>query len=464
VELLVNFKSFLQSLPEVTKPEKKLTLKKKLMWTGVVLVLFFVLGSTTLYGLDPTYSQQFKTLEILLAAQFGSIITLGIGPIVTASIILQLLMGAEIIKMDTNTPEGRQVYQGVQKLFSIFFIIFENAAYVLSGALPGITNSFANTSILIIQLMLGGFLIMLLDEVTSKWGIGSGISLFIAAGVSKQIFVTAFSPIKEGGAFVGQIWQIVTLIIQGIPAAAIWPIIAIVATVIVFALAVYLQSIRVDIPLTWRVRGLGIRWPIKLLYTSNIPVILVAALIASMQFWGIMMYKSGFPILGEFEQVPTAGGGLQDQPKSGLVMYLSPPTIRDLIIEGFTSLQMTSIFVYFLFMTGGAIVFSVLWVKVGGMGPEKVADQIMSSGLSMPGFRRDPRIIELKLRQYIMPMAVVGGAAVGLLAASADLLGALSRGTGILLAVMIIYQFYEQLSRQHPEEFRPIVEFLSRRK
>lgn len=456
----LSFKSFLKTLPEVTKPEKKLDLKTKFIWTGVIVVLFFILGMIPLYGLDPSYTQQFKTLEILLAAQFGSIITLGIGPIVTASIILQLLMGADIIKIDTNSKEGRELYQGLQKIFSIFFIVFENGVYVLSGALPGVNGTPLNLGLLALQLILGGFLIMLLDEVTSKWGIGSGISLFIAAGVSKEIFVQAFSPLKEQGFYVGNLWRFFSLIAAGVPAEAVWPLLAITATVVVFVLAVYLQAVRVDIPLAFgRVRGFGIRWPIKLLYTSNIPVILVAALLASMQFWGLMMYKSGIPLLGEFER-QQIGTGYRDVPVSGLVRYLTPPTIRDLVTQGLTSFNMTSIVIFATFMIVGAVVFSLLWVKVGGQDPSKVADQIMSSGLSLPGFRRDPRILELKLKQYIMPMAVVGGAAVGALAAVADLLGALSRGTGILLAVMIIYQIYEQLSRQHADEFKPVTEFL----
>ena len=49
----------------------------------------------------------------------------------------------------------------------------------------------------------------------------------------------------------------------------------------------------------------------------------------------------------------------------------------------------------------------------------------------------------------------MGGAAIGLLAASADLLGALTNGTAILLAVMIFHNFYESIVKQHTVDMHP---------
>ena len=149
---------FLNNLPEVKTPKTKVPFNQRIMWTALCLGIYFVLSLVPLYGLSPAYKAQFETISILLAASFGSIITLGIGPIVTGSIILQLLSGAEVIKIDTNTKEGKRRYQGLQKLFSIFFIIFENAVYVLSGALPPASPTALNLFILIIQLIIGGFI------------------------------------------------------------------------------------------------------------------------------------------------------------------------------------------------------------------------------------------------------------------------------------------------------------------
>src|SRR3989338_1411595 len=120
-----------ENLPEVGSPtQKKLSFKEKLKWTLIVLVLFYVMGLVPLFGLGLNALQQFEYLSVILGASFGSIISLGIGPIVTASIVLQLLKGSGIVHLDLHTPEGKKNYQAIQKLLSYFFILFEAAIYV----------------------------------------------------------------------------------------------------------------------------------------------------------------------------------------------------------------------------------------------------------------------------------------------------------------------------------------------
>ena len=119
------FNSVISILPEVKGPtEKHLPFNKKLKWTLLILIAFFVLGVVPLYGLEEAALANFEFLSIILGAQFGFLTTLGIGPIVTASIVLQLLNGSGILKMDTTTKEGRAFFQGLQKVLAIFFIIF----------------------------------------------------------------------------------------------------------------------------------------------------------------------------------------------------------------------------------------------------------------------------------------------------------------------------------------------------
>ena len=100
-------------------------------------------------------------------------------------------------------------------------------------------------------------------------------------------------------------------------------------------------------------------------------------------------------------------------------------------------------------------VFSVFWVKTSGMDESSQAKNILSSGLQIPGFRKDQRVLESILKRYIMPLTVMGGLAIGALAALADFLGALTSGTAILLAVMIAYQFYQSIAQQHAMDMHP---------
>ena len=123
-------------LPQVKSPTYRVPFKEKLKWTGVILVLYFVLTQVALFGLSPTAVDQFASLRAVMAGSFGSIITLGIGPIVSASIILQLLVGGKIINLDLSKPEDKAFFQGTQKLLAIIFTLFEASVLVLTGALP----------------------------------------------------------------------------------------------------------------------------------------------------------------------------------------------------------------------------------------------------------------------------------------------------------------------------------------
>ncbi|MEK6807759.1 MAG: preprotein translocase subunit SecY, partial [Nanoarchaeota archaeon] len=306
----MDYTQILKFFPEVEKPTEKLSFKTKLIWTGLILVVFFILSYIPLLGLGQNSLQQFEQLSIILGASFGSIISLGIGPIVTASIVLQLVVGSGMLNIDTTTPVGRQKFSALQKIATIFFIIFESAAYVFAGGLApnanlaGTSQYFIMQLALIGQLFLGGYLIVLMDEVTTKWGFGSGVSLFIAAGVASQVFIRAFNPLASPtnpDVPIGAIPFLVKALGGGDVTGAMISAAAIITTVAVFVVAVYAQAMRVEIPLSFgRVRGFGMRWPLKFIYTSNIPVILIAALMANIQLWARLLQNSGHPWLGTF--------------------------------------------------------------------------------------------------------------------------------------------------------------------
>ena len=156
----MSFQDLLRNLPEVKGPtEKKLSFNVKLKWTIIILVSFFVLANISLYALAENALARFEYLAIILGTDFGSIISLGIGPIVMASIILQLLSGSGIINIDQSTTEGKRFFQGIQKLLILFFIIFEAMVYVLMGGLQAVPG-FAWLMILLISSSLGTLVIL----------------------------------------------------------------------------------------------------------------------------------------------------------------------------------------------------------------------------------------------------------------------------------------------------------------
>jgi preprotein translocase subunit SecY len=194
-------------------------------------------------------------------------------------------------------------------------------------------------------------MILFMDEVISKWGFGSGISLFIAAGVSKEIFIRALSPfVPEGSDYAtGAIPALFQALGARDPLTVGLMIGAIVSTVAVFVIAVYGQAMKIEIPLSFgRIRGHGIRWPLHFIYTSNIPVILVAALMANVQLFARLLQNWGYPILGTF---------IGNTPSSGLIVWLQSPELLPRIIKGtITGSDVLHTLGYVMFMVVGAVI------------------------------------------------------------------------------------------------------------
>lgn len=445
-------------LPEVKKPvEKKVSFNTKLKWTLIILGTYFILYNLPLHGLSSNSLERFKYLATILGTDFGSIISLGIGPIVMSSIILQLLVGSGILRIDTKTDDGKRLFQGVQKIGVLFFIVFEALVYVLMQGLQAVPG-FA--WIVILQLILGGLAIMFMDEVVSKWGFGSGVSLFIVAGVALQIFTGLFQFIGPSGencladfsntACGGKILVILQAIINGAPREALLAFAIIATTSLVFLGIVWAQSLKVEIPLSFdRLRGYGVKWPLQFFYASNIPVILVSALVANFQlFAGLLETWLGHPtILGTFSNGVAV---------SGLAYWFGHSDIVTASITGsLRGIQIAQSITHIIFYMALAAVFSVFWVKTAGMDASSQAKNIMASGLQIPGFRKDERVLESILARYVMPLTIMGGLAIGALAGLADLLGVLTSGTSILLAVTIIYQLYQNIAQQHAMDMHP---------
>jgi len=456
----MDFKQIFKFIPEVVRPkEKKLDFKVKLKWTLIILAAFFILANISLFGLSVNALERFEYLAIILGTDFGSIISLGIGPIVMASIILQLLTGAGIINIDTTTVEGKKFFQGIQNLLVFFFIIFEALVYVLMQglqALPGFTG------LVIFQLILGGLAIYYMNDLCEKWGFGSGVSLFIGAGVSWRLITSAFQFVNQQGrnciadfagtACPGKVLSVFQSIagplkdsIELTSALA-----AIIATVLVFLVVVWVQSLKVEIPLSFgRIRGYGVKWPLSFFYASVIPVILTAALIANIQLFGSMLENW----LGH---ATILGGFIEGQAISGIAFWMGSTNLLELVIRGgFLPIYLLQGLTHMIFFMIFSTLFAVFWVKTSGMDSKAQARKIAASGLQVAGFRQDQRILESILDRYIMPLTVMGGLAIGLLASITNLLGALVSGTAILLVIMIMYQFYQNIAQQHSMDMNP---------
>jgi preprotein translocase SecY subunit len=457
------FKPIGRVLPEIKKPERKVSFNEKIFWTALVLVIFLVMTEIPLYGVSTDASDQFGQLRVIFASNRGTLMELGIGPIVTAGLILQLLVGSSIIKADMSNPEDRGLFTSASKVFSIVLTAVQAGAYILSGmygALEGPT-----ILVIFLQLIAAGIIVMLMDELVQKgWGLGSGISLFIMAGVAQNILWSMFSP--PTGLFFGSLQELLggrqTLIswVFGSESGAYPSLIGFIATIAVFLIIIYLEGIRVELPMSYAgYKGFRSRYPIKLLYVSNLPVIFASALFANVFFIGQLLWTQMgrpdpgtnlfFQIIGDFNQT-TTNSGVSVSPVGGLAYLVTAP--RSLYAVAADPLRAAA---YLGIIVAFCAVFSLIWLEVGGLGPSKVAKQLMDSGMQIPGYRRSGRPIEAILKRYIPVVTVLGGLVVGLVAGLSDFLGVFGSGTGILLSVGIIYQYYELLMRERAAEMFP---------
>jgi len=386
---------------------------------------------------------------------------LGISPIVTASMIMQLLAGVKIIDVDQSLKEDRMLFSAAQKFVGLLITIGEACAYVLSGMYGDLQQiGSLNAILIIIQLVFAGILVILLDELMQKgYGIGSGISLFIATNICESILWKSFSPITlshEGGVeYEGAIIALFhSLIVKpnklnAIEHAFFRPtgsnLSNLIATIIVFLIVIYFQGFRVELNITSRkVKGYQQKYPIKLFYTSNVPIILQTALISNLYFVSQIIYKKFkgnflVQLLGVWQE-HEAGG--QSYPVGGLAYYMSPPReISDLVTDPLHSLF------YIVFVLTICSWFSRLWVDVSGQSAKDVAQQLKDQDMTIQSQQREGGIVK-ELNRYIPAAAAFGGLCIGALTIVADLLGAIGSGTGILLAVTIIYQCIETINKE----------------
>ncbi len=496
-------KPIIERWPAVRKPEVHVNFRTKIFWTILCLILYFILTNVMIYGVSGSILDMFSSYRAIMAGASGSIMHLGIGPIVTASIILQLFVGAKIIKLDLTKKEDKSIYQGTQKVLVIAMIIIEAVPQVYGYLSPSesLTAMVGGRTIadliIILQLALGAYLVFLMDELISKWGIGSGISLFIAAGVSQSLFTGLFNWIPAqatqalsisnppagtipGVYYLASQMNLAEIVDGGFQMLFIGhsgftnSIVPLIGTIAVFLIVAFTESSRIELPLAHaKVRGARGRYPIRLIYASNIPVILMSALLANVNMFALLFYThpglQGLPVIGRQwwiggydttggSTMPTMGGAWYLSNLNGVNSWLMP------IIQGGYGGHAPWQFaiktiVYLTIMIFGSILFAKFWIETTNMGPGDVAKQIQKSGMVMPGFRRDPRVLGRVLERYIPVVTVIGGAAVGALAAAADAIGTIGNasGTGVLLTVGIMIQMYEQIAKEQAMEMHPIL-------
>jgi len=481
-------------IPTIKQPEKPLSLREKMYWTAGIIAVYFLLYNTYAVGVNQqAVSQPFlQLISIVFAAKIGSLITVGIGPIVLSSIVLQLISGSGLLKIDMNDPTQKARFQTIQKVAAMALAVVEAVIFVSTGYVP--VSTMAAVPIVILQLAVGAITIIYLDEMMTKYGVTSGINVFIACGVSYAIVagtfsilipeaVAALNPAMGGGGA------------AAIPNAilAFGPLFF---AIIVFLVSIYVYDMKVELPLAFeQFRGIGGRLPIPFLYVSVLPVILASSLELSLTVWFRVLagvhgtFQNLVRFIAYYQPVSNGAGGSTLTLTGGVTYLISPSfplpysanyggignygTYFNYIITHTTTLflpwggtalvpEWIHVIVYTVVLVVLCVIFGKFWIEMTGQSPKNLAEQIDTGGWQIPGFRRDPRIVENVLNKYIPTLAVLGSIFVGLLAAAATLSGAIGSGMGILLTVGIIYMLYQQLEREGLYQTYPILEKIAK--
>ena len=446
---------------QVKDPTTKRSYGQRIIFTLVVLVVFLVFGQVPLFGLDKQLkADQASWIRNLMASNRGTLMELGISPIITTQMLVGLMTGAKLIDYDPNLPEDRALLKAAVKFFSMLLTFGQAYVYVATGSYgPMAELGVVRAFFIVLQLTVAGVLLILLDETMSKgYGISQGgISLFIAVNLAENVMWQSLSPItvntgrgtEFNGAVVNSLHLILTrpdkwrAVREAFFRAHFPNLFQVLATVFLFAIAVYLNGIKYEIRLrSTRMRGVERSYPIRP-FNTQIPVILQAAIVQNIYMMSQILSKRYdtnplIRLLGRWALDERTG---QYTVQGGLAYYLQAPTSFSDVLE-----DPIHFILHFAFVVTSCAMFSNLYVEISGQNPRELLKTFRDNSLTIVGVGNESMYAYLD--RTIKTAQMLGGATVGTLTVLTDLIGALGSGTSLLIGVQIISSVFEELKKE----------------
>ncbi|KAG6756413.1 hypothetical protein POTOM_039841 [Populus tomentosa] len=424
-------KPFLPFIPEVQRPVNVVPFRVKAMYTGISLVIFLACSQLPLYGIHSTTgADPMHWMRAILASSRGTVMELGTGPLVTSGMVMQFLAGSKLIKVNKDVREDRALLKAAEKFLSIVIAIGQAAANLFTGMYGPLGLLGVGNSILIIaQLCFASILMMCLDELLQiGYGLGSGISLFTATHMCENVIWKSFSPTTintvYGPEFEGAIPALFhgllkrrnkTLALrQALFRTNLPNVTNLLSTASISLLAIYLQGF--SVPLTVTSNNLNSCFRQRGTFGGNVLVDLLGS-------WSESQYPASHSI-----------------PVGGLAYYITAPSS----LADMAASPMRALF-YLVFMLFACAWFSRKWTEVSGSSAKD------NQKMVMPGYREGQ--LEAVLKRHIPVAAAFGGMCLGALTVCADMMGATGSGTGALLAVSVIYQYFEMFDKERVNVF-----------
>lgn len=312
--------------------------------------------------------------------------------------------------------------------------------------------------ILVVQLFLAGLFVILMDETLEKgYGFTSGIVMFSGLSVCQSFLWNALSlqSIDNGrgreftGALVALghlLWtrNYKTALIEAFYRTHLPNVFEVYAGLLVFFVAVYLLNFRIDIPIkSSKARTPSSMFPIRLLYTGNVPVLMYAAILAQVLTVSSSLFRI-FPqnllvrIVGTWAVRPDSH---QYVAVSGLAYYLQPPFS---LIEALWDPIRTVAYIFTI--VASCVAFAKAWTEFSGSSPRDMAKLFKENGIVIVGRRENS--VQGELRRVIPVAAAAGGAVAALAVVATDLAGLNGVGLSVFAAVTLLYSFFEVVSQE----------------
>ncbi|KAM0671874.1 translocon subunit [Ordospora colligata] len=447
-------------IPDVLSPARTITFHERFIWTTLAVLIYLVCSQVPLFGIiSSDTADPLQWMRAMMASNRGTLMDLGTSPVITSSLIMQFLTMSEILKVDWSIKEDKNLHNATQRLIAFIMTIGQAFVQVYTG-FYGSPQSLGTTYclLLVVQLIFSGIIIILLDELLQKgYGLGNGVNLFIATNVCENIVWKAFSPkvffTGRGMEFEGSVISFFyLLVVRRNKFAALYEamfrqnlpnLFSLISTIIMFMTVIYLQSVRVELPTeSSQVRGRIGKFPIKLLYTSTMPIISQNYIVGHFSSISSFLYKR-WPqylfvrLLGTWKSSKSG----RFVPVSGISYYLTSP---ESIMEGLKHPLQLVIYLFIMFTTSAIL--SVSWLELNESSPEKTAQKLKESKMKLKGVREGNTASVLS--KYIPTAALLGGILTSMVVIMSNLFDTIGSGTNIFLAISIVSQYLEMFAKE----------------
>ncbi|KAL6634155.1 hypothetical protein ACP70R_026826 [Stipagrostis hirtigluma subsp. patula] len=437
-------------VPSVRRADRAVPFGQRVLYTGMSVSVLLVCSHLPLYGVrySPTGADPLYWVRTLLASNRGTLMELGVAPVVTAGTLMQLLTASKLL--GRADPADRELLDAARKALAMAIAAGEAAAHVLLGMYGGVGA--ISGALIVLQLFSASLVVIFLDDLLDKgYGLrgASAISLLGATNTCGKVVWQVFSPVTvnagRGPEFEGLALAVVHhAVVRADKARALLAtllrrhlpnMMSLLGTCVVLLAAVFLEGFRVLLPLRSRdARGRRATFPIKLLYNSTMPIVLHSAAVSALYMVSQLLHYSRYGgsvlarLLGTWREASYAA-----VPVGGLAYYVTPPS--DVAADPLHAVTYAA-----LLLTSCALL-SQAWAAASGSSARDVARQLADQRLAMPGTR--DAAIHSQLSRYIPMAAALGGLCVGALTILADITGAIGSGTGILLAATAVYNLVD---------------------